>query len=132
MSRPEKELSIKELAMKLKELQVKLAKHDDDIVDLKIAVSKLTKAQEFKASGGTSLHKVEEFNGEAIPALEDSNLKMNTQDQIMSMKNAIKILPPNLKIEGKHSKGNIEAICGFKVTDELYNSAYEGFVDEAV
>jgi hypothetical protein len=43
------------------------------------------------------------------------------------MTNAIKILPPNLIVEGRHAKQNIEAICGFKISDEMMEEVYSKY-----
>ena len=77
-----------------------------------------------------SINKVEIFNGEAEPEKEISKMVMNDGDKIMSMRNAIKILPPNLIEEGRHVRSNIEAICGFKIDEDMMNAAYEGFTHE--
>lgn len=76
-----------------------------------------------------SIHHLEDFNGETEPPQTD-NLKMNQDDKIQSMRNAIKILPPNLKVNGKHTAMNIGAICGFIVDEDLYNRVYDGWSDE--
>lgn len=71
-----------------------------------------------------SIQKVEDFNGEEIPAPEQK-LKMNEADKLRSMENAIKILPPNyIDEKGRHSTTNIEAVCGFKVTPEMHDELY--------
>lgn len=54
-------------------------------------------------------------------------LAMDDEFKIISMKNAIKILPPNMIIEGRHRKENVQAICGFMVTDKMMDEAYEGY-----
>ena len=72
-----------------------------------------------------SVQKIEDFNGEVVPEIrEDAKLKMQANDKIQSMKNAIVILPPNLIKDGRHAAHNIEAICGFKVSDEMMDAAY--------
>jgi len=68
---------------------------------------------------------------EVAPAIEEYNgMKMNDEDKIQSMRNAIKILPPNMVKDGRHEKHNIEALCGFKVLDEMMDAAYEGITHE--
>ena len=64
------------------------------------------------------------YDEEPIPPHEESGLKMRYSDKIFSMQNAAKILPPNLIVDGRHSKEKIEALCGFKVTDEMMDEAY--------
>ncbi len=71
-----------------------------------------------------SIQKVEDFNGEDIPAHE-AKLKMNAADQLRSMVNAIKILPPNYIDENsRHSMINISAVCGFPVTTDMHDELY--------
>jgi hypothetical protein len=54
-----------------------------------------------------------------------NKLFMNDEDKLQSMRNAIAILPPNMVINGRHTKENIGAICGFKVTDDQWDAIYE-------
>ena len=63
--------------------------------------------------------------GDKAPAIEEYNgMKMNDEDKIQSMRNAIKILPPNMIKDGRHERHNIEALCGFKVLEEMMDAAY--------
>jgi len=72
-----------------------------------------------------SINRVETFNGETeIPAREETNIKMGDKDKLQSMVNAIKILPPNYVVDGRHSKENVSAICGFKASDDMMDKAY--------
>lgn len=74
---------------------------------------------------GLSIHKVESFNEESVPAPGDG-LKMTRNDKIISMVNAIKILNPKLiGSDGRHSAQNIGAICGFKVDHTMMDDAYQ-------
>jgi len=50
---------------------------------------------------------------------------MDDEFKLISIGNAIAILPPNLMIDGKHTKENISAIVGFKITDEQWKQAYD-------
>jgi hypothetical protein len=79
-----------------------------------------------------SIQKVEDFNGEMIPQPyeTDNNMRMNDDDKVRSMKNAVMILPPNLIVNGRHTKQNIQAICGFIVTDSMMNKVYKDFKHE--
>lgn len=74
-----------------------------------------------------SIHKVEDFNGDVATPVEEysQGMKMDFEDKLISMRNAIAILPPNLMEDGKHTASNIGAICGFIVTDEMYDRLYE-------
>jgi hypothetical protein len=71
----------------------------------------------------TSIQKVEDFNGEEIPAATE-NLRMTPADKVRSMENVIKILPPNYIEDGRHSITNIAAVCGFEVTPEMHDDLY--------
>jgi hypothetical protein len=85
--------------------------------------------QMVKKSSGPSINKVETFNGEVETPIEGYNgFRMGEADKIQSMRNAIAILPPNMvdKETKRHRGENIQAICGFKVTDEMLDAAYEG------
>lgn len=76
---------------------------------------------------GKLINKVEKFNDEVPSTIESYNgMKMDVSDKIISMQNAIKILPPNMVVNGRHLKENVEAIVGFKVSDEMMDAAYEG------
>lgn len=55
---------------------------------------------------------------------EESKMKMDYQDQLASMRNAVAILPPNLMEDGRHTLENISAICGFKATEEMLDEVY--------
>jgi tetrahydromethanopterin S-methyltransferase subunit A len=80
---------------------------------------------------GKLINKVEKFNDEVPSTIESYNgMKMDASDRIQSMQNAIKILPPNMVVNGRHLKENIEAICGFKVLDEMMDAAYEGMTHD--
>jgi hypothetical protein len=70
--------------------------------------------------------------GEVEPEVrEDSNMKMGFEDKIISMTNAVKILPPNFIKDGRHKKEDVQAICGFIVTDEMMDDVYANFTHEA-
>jgi hypothetical protein len=59
-----------------------------------------------------------------------NDLLMDEEMKIQSMKNAIAILPPNYVVNGRHSVKNIEALCGFKISEEMMDKAYEGITHE--
>jgi len=95
------------------------------ITELETQVARMLGA--FGTDKSKSLSKTEEHMGNEPELPEQRNLKMNRAMQIQSMRNAIAILPPNLKDEeGRHSIINIGRICGFKPTLEMYDEAYEG------
>jgi hypothetical protein len=82
--------------------------------------------------GGSNINKVETFNGEEIPDQAYGISRMNFDEQIYSVLNAIKILPPNMIVDGRHSIDNVQAINGsFKVTEEHMDVAYSQFKHEA-
>ena len=99
------------------EMEVELLK--ERITELETKVVK-------KATPLKSINKVEDFNGESeTKPYDDNKLRLNDLDKLTSAKNAIKILPPNLVVEGRHTKENIGAICGFIVTEEMMELLYE-------
>jgi hypothetical protein len=69
---------------------------------------------------------MEEFNGEVAPEPEN-NLRMKYDDKIRSMKNAIAVLPPNLIVHGRHTRENVQAICGFGIDVDMMDEAYADF-----
>ena len=72
------------------------------------------------------LQKTEKHDGQVPTARQERNMEMNRDMKIVSIQNAIKILPPNLVDKnGRHSAANIGAICGFKITPDLYLEAYK-------
>ena len=76
----------------------------------------------------STINKMETFNSEVEPELPpERSMGMDYSDKLASMLNAIKILPPNMIKDGKHSKENIGAICGFIVTDEMLEAIYSDF-----
>ena len=80
---------------------------------------------------GSSINKVEAFNGEAdLEPREEAGFRLTSADKIVSAKNAAKILPPNLIVEGRHTKENISAICGFQVDDDMMDEIYLDLVHE--
>jgi hypothetical protein len=80
---------------------------------------------------GKSINRIEAHSGEVASTIESYNgLKMDESDKVQSMVNAIKILPPNMIVKGRHLKENVEAICGFKVDDEMMDEAYKGIVHD--
>jgi hypothetical protein len=49
---------------------------------------------------------------------------MNDDDQLQSAKNACKVLPPNYKVDGRHTAENVKALCGFEVTQDMLDTIY--------
>lgn len=80
-----------------------------------------------------SIQKFEKHD-ETPPPVNDyegnSNMRMNYEFKLISMTNAIKILPPNLIKNGRHSRENVQAICGFMVDEEMMDAVYKDFKHE--
>ena len=72
------------------------------------------------------INKIETFNGDVTPEVKDG-LAMDETHKFESMQNAIKILPPNFVKDGRHSRENIQAICGFNVSQEMLDTLYSKF-----
>lgn len=75
------------------------------------------------------LHKVEDFNGETVPEHEEHSFgfKMSHEEKLQSMLNAIKVLPPNMIINGRHSLENVQALNVFKVTEKMMDEVYANY-----
>jgi hypothetical protein len=52
---------------------------------------------------------------------------MSREDRIQSMLNAVKILPPNLIKDGRHTRENVQALNCFTVTDAMMDEVYKDF-----
>lgn len=92
-----------------------------DVNDLKARIQPL----EGKKAQWKDIQRVEGFNGEQAPEPEsNSMLRMGREDKLQSMINACRVLPPNYKIDGRHSAKNVQALCGFVVTDEMLDDVY--------
>lgn len=81
---------------------------------------------------GKSLIKVETYNGEEVPEQDYSSTdKMSYDEQLFSILNTIKILPPNLIVKGRHTLENVQALNGrFRITEEMMDDAYSQFIHE--
>lgn len=66
-------------------------------------------------------------NGQDFAPREESRMRMGYEDKIVSMVNAVKILPPNMIKDGRHAKENVQAICGFMVDEEMMDEVYSQF-----
>jgi len=105
----EKQQNIKSLTKIIKEQDERIKKLEDEVF-------KVVK----------SIHHVEECNSEIVAEpREERGLKMGYQDKLTSVKNACAILPPNLKVNGRHDTTNVTAICGFIVTKDMLDYVYE-------
>lgn len=127
MARPIKvEQEVKVEAKTDSVLENKVSTLELEIEILKERITELETKVVKKATPLKSINKVEDFNGESeTKPYEDNKLRLNALDKLTSAKNAIKILPPNLVVEGRHTKENIGAICGFIVTEEMMELLYE-------
>jgi len=103
--RPKKQLTPVVQEVEVKELIEEVAQEDPKLVPEEIVQS--------------SLKQIEELPKESF------SMAMDQDGLFQSMKNAIMILPPNLKVDGRHTIENISAICGYKVTEDLWNKLYE-------
>ncbi len=56
-----------------------------------------------------------------------NGMRMDYDTKIQSMTNAVKILPPNMIKDGRHLRENIQAICGFMVSDEMMDEVYKEY-----
>lgn len=100
------------------------------IKDLEVVLDKinerLDKIEAVVFAEKKSINKIETFNGDVEPIQrEKNNLQMDDRGKLASVKNAVQILPPNLKVNGRHTKENVGAICGFKVSEEMLDKAYQ-------
>lgn len=83
-----------------------------------------------KEQEDTSLNKnsnttnITEDDGYPNIPLMSGSMQMDIEGLRQSMKNAVVILPPNLKVNGKHTFENISAIVGFKITQKIYDEVY--------
>lgn len=109
-----------------KEFRLMFEEIKNDIASLKVSIAELASELaelKVKEKPWKPLHKVEDFNGEQVPPQKD-NTKMNDMDKLASMRNAIKILPPNRQVNGRHDVRDVQAICGFVVTNAMLDAAY--------
>ena len=126
MARPKNETSVEVVDVSSLEKIVDTLKVEIEL--LKERLDEFEEKLNTKKPVTKSINKVEQFNSEVIPDVkQESNIRMGYDDMINSMVNACKILPPNLIFEGRHTQENIQAICGFMVTDEMMDEAYSRF-----
>ena len=121
MSPIQKKVTPKEIPSKPIDIKALFASIEELLDPIKERLTKLE--DKVFALPPKSIQHVEVFNNEVVPETVD-NFRMGYEDKIQSMRNAIDILPPNLVVDNKHIIGNIEAICGFKVSQEMLDSAY--------
>jgi hypothetical protein len=118
-----KEREINDLVKLLVGLSKDVAQQGNRLMEIESKVEYLMRNR-----GSVSIQKVEEFNGEKVPDYTESNMKMNHDEQVFSIINTLKILPPNMIINGRHSIDNVQSLNGrFRVTDELMDEAYSRF-----
>jgi hypothetical protein len=93
-------------------------------------IARVKEGKEVKLVDNNLLQKVEQFNGEEVPERIDKPTGMTVwedEDKVNSIVNTIKILPPNMIRDGRHTIENIQAINVFRVTPELIDAAYNIF-----
>lgn len=97
-------------------------------IEIDALIARVAELEAKTAPRKSGINRVEQFNGEVETVPDDNRgLKMTSEDKINSMRNAIKILPPNMIENGRHIKENIQAICGFVVDEDMMDGAYTGF-----
>ena len=106
---------------RIEQLEIKITEMDKIIFDLLKQVEVLNDRvlKRYKQQEATI------NNVENVQPYEDTKLRLNLADKIQSAKNATAILPPNLIVDGRHSKENIGAICGFIVDNDMWDMIYE-------
>lgn len=99
------------------------------VKEIEILIAKVAAIEEkMLTPRKSSINRVEVFNGEVETTPDDNRgIKMTAEDKITSMRNAAKILPPNMIENGRHIKENIQAICGFIVDEDMMDEMYTGF-----
>lgn len=127
MARPKKENTVGKIEF---EIPVETGEILLRLADLEKRVADLEAKKEVKLASVKSIQKVEGFNGEELPPKDEGKDGWSYGEQINCMKNAAKILPPNLIQNGRHARENIEAICPFKVTEDMMDSLYAEFSHE--
>lgn len=85
-------------------------------------------------NGTQSINSVEDFNGEVVPEPEEKEgslgFRMTREEKLQSVLNTIKILPPNMVKDGRHSIENIQALNCFIVTESMMDEVYKDFKHE--
>ena len=108
-------------------LEKKKASNKTTIKDLVVRINELEKRltvlEPRKSAEGKSINKVETFNGEK-EVEQRSNMRMDSRHKILSARNAVKILPPNMVVDGRHLAKNVSAICGFIVSEKMLDEVY--------
>lgn len=79
---------------------------------------------------GQSLNKAHGHTAETAPVIEEDRTHIDDADKLQCVINAVRILPPNYMVDGRHTCVNVSAICGFPVTEEMLDMAYDK-VEEA-
>lgn len=78
----------------------------------------------FPSRSVSGLNKTEAWDPAPVETYEQSRLKMNREDQMLSAANAIRILPPNRLQDGRARREDVQAIVGFSVDQEFLNEVY--------
>ena len=116
-------------------MAVKWTQEQKDAAKAKYAekMQRVKEGKEPKIIDNNLLQKVEIFNNEEVPDRNEEAsgmTKWNEEDKVNSIINTIKILPPNMIVNGRHKIENIQALNVFRVTEELIDKAYENFSHE--
>jgi len=119
--------NIKSVVKWMQEFEGRINAFENKIEEISLEVSgfndRLEKLESVVFAAPAEIQRVEKFNSETVPDQRE-NLKMNYEDKLLSIKNAVAILPPNLQVSGRHTAGNVSAICGFKVDEAMLSEAY--------
>ena len=94
------------------------------VKDLTARVEVLEQTAQRRHSG-VSIQKVEPL--EVMPEKQETREWGTEAEKLQCMINAVKILPPNMIKDGRHSTENVNAICPFKVTEDLMDLLYSNF-----
>lgn len=118
------EKDIDEVAKEIDSRQLEALAREIEILIAKVAAIE----EKILTPRKSGINRVEVFNGEVETTPDDNRgIKMTVEDKITSMRNAAKILPPNMIENGRHIKENIQAICGFIVDEDMMDEMYTGF-----
>jgi hypothetical protein len=117
MAKPERKTeNIQSLLKRILALEARAAKAEEkhDVLYARV----------FRTKGQT-LNKEHAHTGEKAQAPEDDRTHITDADKLQCVINAVRILPPNYMVDGRHTGVNVSAICGFPVTEEMLDMVYD-------
>lgn len=74
-----------------------------------------------------TIQKFELNDDTPAPEWAERPMAMDEEHRLQSAMNVIKILPPNMIKNGRHTIENVSAICGFKVSEEMLDILYKTY-----